>query len=128
MADSKAWSLIADTKPDVTLKEISICVRLVHLNDKISEHPLACQRAVGTTEEALFRVILSTFDSKGVSFDKIVAQTYDGASNMNGCNNGLQAFIQNRLNKNEWYVQAHSLNLVLSDICCSGRRDTVWKS
>ena len=104
---ARAWSLIADTMPDVTHKEqLSICVRLVHPNGKMSEHllELACQRAVGTTADVLFRAMLSTFDSKGVSFDKLVAQTYDGASNVNGCYNGLQALIQNRLNKNVWYI------------------------
>ena len=116
---SRGWPLIADTTLDVAHKEqLSICVRLVHPNDKISEHLLACQRAVGTTAEALFRVILSKIDSKGVSFDKLVAQTYDGAANMSGYYNGLQALIQNKLNKNVWCVHcyAHSLNLVLSDI------------
>ena len=44
------------------------------------------------------------FDTKGVSFNKLVAQTYDGASHMNGCYNGLRALIQNRLNKNVWYA------------------------
>ena len=114
----KAWALIVDTTPDVTHHEqISICVRIVHPNGCVSEHLLACQRAMGTTAEDLFTVIYTTLQSKDVSFKKLVAQTYDGASNMSGCYNGLQALIQQRINPNILYTHcyAHTLNLVLSD-------------
>ena len=83
----------------------------------MSEHILACQRALGTTAEDLFSIILTTLNSKDVSFGKLVAQTYDGASNMSGCYNGLQALIQSRINPNIIYIHcfAHTLNLILSD-------------
>ena len=66
----------------------------------MSEHILACQRALGTTAEDVFSIILITLNSKDVSFGKLVAQTYDEASNMSGCYNGLQALIQSRINPN----------------------------
>ena len=85
----------------------------------MSEHILACQRALGTTAEDIFSIILTTLNvnSKDVSFGKLVAQTYDGASNMSGCYNGFQALIQSRINPNIIYIHcfAHTLNLVLSD-------------
>ena len=56
--DSAAWALIADTTPDVAHHEqISICVRIVSTNGNISEHLLACRRAMSTTAEDLFGVI-----------------------------------------------------------------------
>lgn len=115
---SRAWALIVDTTPDIAHHEqISICVRIVHIDGSASEHLLALQRATGNTAEDIFGIIVSTFQEKNVSFKKLVAQTYDGASNMSGCYNGLQALVQQRINCNVMYVHcyAHSLNLVLSD-------------
>eukprot|EP00731_Ephydatia_muelleri_P012303 Em0006g1197a len=114
----RAWSLMADTTPDISHHEqVSICVRIVHLNGHVSEHLLACQRAPGTTAEDLYGVIMSVLKLKDVSFDKLIAQAYDGASNMSGCYNGLQSLIQTRINPNILYVHcyAHCLNLVISD-------------
>lgn len=49
-----------------------------------SEHILSCQRASGTTAVALYDAISAALESHGVTFEKLVAQTYDGASNMSG--------------------------------------------
>ena len=114
----RAWSLMADTTPDISHHEqVSIYVRIVHLNGHVSEHLLACQRAPGTTAEDLYGVIMSVLKLRDVSFDKLIAQAYDGASNMSGCYNGLQSLIQTRINPNILYVHcyAHCLNLVKSD-------------
>ncbi len=64
----------------------------------------------------LYKLISETLISKSVSFDKLVAQTYDGASNMIGCYNGLIA--SNHQGKHVAFVHcyAHTLNLVLSDL------------
>ena len=53
----------------------------------------------------------------GVTFEKLVAQTYDVASNMSGCNNGLQAIIKEKIGSHVLYVHCYplTLNLVLSD-------------
>ena len=61
---SRDWSLMADTTPDIS----------IHL---ISEHLLACQRAPGTTAEDLYAVMMSVLQFRDVSFDKLIAQTYD---------------------------------------------------
>ena len=49
--------------------------------------------------------------------NKLIAQAYDGASNMSGCYNGLQVLIQNRINTSIVYIHcyAHILNLVIAD-------------
>ena len=89
--------MIADTTPDVTHKEqLSICVRIVDEFGDCSEHLLSCQRASGTSAVALYDVIAAALESYGVTFEKLVAQAYDGASNMSGCYNGLQAIIKRR--------------------------------
>ena len=50
-------------------------------------------------------------------FDDLVAQTYDGASNMSGRYNGLQAKFKELAGEHVIFVHcyAHILNLVLSD-------------
>ena len=40
----RAWAIIVDTTPDVTsCEQVSICVRIVHINGTVSEHLLAIQ-------------------------------------------------------------------------------------
>ena len=112
------WSLIGDSTPDVAHKEqLSICVRIVGRGGLVSEHILACKEATSVTANGLFLIIIKAFELKGVSFEKLVAQTYDGASNMSGCYNGLQAIIKEKIGNHILYVHcyAHSLNLVLKD-------------
>ena len=98
--DCLAWSLIVDSTRDIAHKEqLNICVRVVSKAGCATEHILACKRASGTTANELFKVIIQAFESKNVSFEKLVAQTYDGASNMSGCYNGLQAIIKEKNRK-----------------------------
>ena len=66
----------------------------------VTEHILACKEASDTTASGLFSVIVKALKSKNISFEKLVAQTYDGASNMSGFYNGLQAIIKERFGKN----------------------------
>jgi hypothetical protein len=114
----KAWALIADTTPDVSHHEqLSICVRIVDRVGYCSEHLLCCKRAPGTTAQELYDTIVDALKSQGVTFDKVVAQTYDGASNMSGCYNRLQAIMRDEMGSHVVYTHcyAHTLNLVLSD-------------
>ena len=116
-----AWSLIADTTPDVSRKEqLSICVRIVHNNGRCTEHILSCVQALGTKAVNLFQLIKMTLQSCNITYEKLVGQAYDGASNMSGCYNGLEALIQQEVGENAVFVHcyAHVLNLVLSD-CAS---------
>ena len=81
--DCKAWALIANTTPDVSHHEqLSICVSIVDRIGYCSEHLFCCKRAPGATAQQLYDTIVDAFKSRGVTFDKLVAQTYDGASNM----------------------------------------------
>ena len=92
--ECKAWTLIAYTTPDVSHHEqLSICVRIVDRVGYCSEHLFCCKRDPVATAQQLYDTIVDAFKSRGVTFDKIVAQTYDGASNMSGCYNGLQAIF-----------------------------------
>ena len=74
-------------------------------------------KCICTTAQELYTTIVEALKSEGVSFDKLVAQTYDGASNMSGCYNGLQAIMKDAIGSHVVYTHcyAHTLNLVLSD-------------
>ena len=114
----KAWALIIDTTPDVSHHEqLSTCVRIVNNIGSCTEHLLSCFRASGTTATELYTSVSEMLKSKGVTFSKLVAQTYDGASDMSGCYNGLQSIIKDKIGSHVVYVHcyAHTLNLVLSD-------------
>ena len=118
MCESIAWSLIVDTTPDITSKEqVSICIRIVSKKGEVSEHLLDCVEAQKTTASALLEIIIKAFEEKGITCEKLVAQTYDGASNMSGKYRGLQAKIKDKFGKHIIYVHcyAHILNLVLKD-------------
>ena len=98
--NSIGWSIIVDSTPDVARKEqLSICVRIISPDGLVSEHIISCKEALSVTAMGLFSVIIKVFESKKVTFDKLVAQTYDGASNMSGCYNGLQAIIKEKVGK-----------------------------
>ena len=118
LKNCRAWALIADTTPDVSHQEqLSICVRIVDFYGEITEHLLFCKRALGTTAQELFHTITEALKAKNVDFSKLVAQSYDGASSMSGCYNGLQAKIKESFGEHIVYIHcyAHRLNLVLSD-------------
>ena len=90
--DSVAWALIADTTPDVSKHEqLSLCVRIVGKSGNVSEHLLLWTRASSTTVEQLLKHITDELEKLSVSYNNMVAQTYDSASNMSGKYNGLQA-------------------------------------
>ena len=118
-----AWSLIVDTTPDLThTEQLSICLRIVATDGKITEHLLGCNKAEITTGKSLFEIFVKAFESKGVSLEKLKAQTNVGASNMSGRCNGLQAIIKEKIGKHVLYVHcyAHLLNLVMSDSVGAG--------
>ena len=92
-------------------------VTIVHSSRECSQHLLACQKAASTTEAALYDIIEQAFTFRNVPLDNLRAQTYDGASNMRGCYNGLQAILKENIGKHIIYVHCHaySINLVHCD-------------
>ena len=129
----RAWAIIVDTTSDVTsCEQVSICVRIVHINGTVSEHLLAIQNANSTTAENVFDLLFSTLQSKGASFNKLVAQAYDGASNMSGCFNGLQVvdkfqcylctllcpYIESSVVRYCGCCHRHCLGILKCSMCC----------
>ena len=92
MKGSIARALIADTTLDVSKHEqLSLGVRVVSKSGNVSEHLLFSTRELSTTAEQLLNHIADELERLALPYDNLVAQTYDGASNMSGRYNGLQA-------------------------------------
>ena len=119
----KAWALIIDTKPDVSHHEqlLSTCVRIVNNIGSCTEYLLSCCRASGTTATELYTSISEMLKFKGVTFSKLVSQTYDGASNLTECYNELQSIIKDKIGSHVVYVHcyAHTLRPVRFCKCCN---------
>lgn len=69
---------------------MAILVRY-YLNGKIMERALGTYYMKDVSAEALFSFITKLFERLGVDIQCCVAQCYDGASVMSGCNNGVQS-------------------------------------
>ena len=96
-------------------------MRIVGKSGNVSEHLLFCTRASSTTAEQLLKHITDELEKLSVSYDNMVAQTYDGASNMSGKYNGLQAKFKSLAGEHVIFVHchAHTLSLVLGGTACA---------
>ena len=80
------------------------------------------------TAEALSTILLQELQTvAGNSSEKLIAQTYDGAANLSGSRNGVQARVK------EYYpfahfihCYAHKLNLVIQKSCSQNRSVRVF--
>ncbi|XP_068227397.1 zinc finger MYM-type protein 1-like [Palaemon carinicauda] len=111
---SKIFSILIDETNDVSRTEqVSFVLRYVH-DFKIKDRFIQVFSVQSTTGEALEKEVISMLNRNNLSIDDMRGQGYDGAANMSGICNGLQARVQ-RQNPKAVYVHchAHSLNLVL---------------
>ena len=110
-------------------EQVSFVIRYVDRNGEIQERLLGMEHVNSTTAEALFDLVQVVFCRFGLELKNLRGQFYDGALNMSGGFNGLQAKIQ--VNKSVLYVHcyAHSLNLVLvSTISESSKSKFSWST
>ena len=101
IAFQKAFSLIFDGTTDSSKKEAcSIIVRFVETSDKtrptIQERLFDVFTTGDTTSENLEAAIVERLQNGHIDLDWLVSQSYDGASNMRGAINGLQARMNKR--------------------------------
>ena len=90
-----------------------MCVRVVSKSGNVNENLLFYTRALSTTTEQLVNHIADELERLAVSYDNLVAQSYDKASNMSRYN-GLQAKFKELVGKEHIifvHCYAHALNL-----------------
>lgn len=114
--NSIIFSLMVDTTQDVAvMDQLTICFRYV-LEGAVYERFLNVTIVEDTSGAALFEHIQTELSNLGISISKIVACSFDGASNMKGCYNGLQAHLKEANPKVVFtHCMGHVLNLVLMD-------------
>ena len=66
-----------------------------------------------TTSDKLFQILIDSLRESGLLTDGLIGQCYEGASNMKGCCNGLQAKVKEMQPKALYsHCYAHWMNLV----------------
>ena len=114
----KPFSIIADETPDVSNDEqVAIIIGYVSDSLEIIERFVRLSKIESTTGAELEKLILSVLKGLGLSSESfLVAQGYDGGSNMSGEFKGVASRIRKNIPR-AMYVNCHchKLNLALSD-------------
>ncbi|XP_071677000.1 uncharacterized protein [Lolium perenne] len=109
------FCLLVDESRDVSCKEqMAVVLRYVNSSGIVKESFVGLVHVKETTSLYLKSSIDSLFTKYKLSFKQVRGQGYDGASNMRGQFNGLQALIM-RESSTAFYVHcfAHQLQLVV---------------
>jgi hypothetical protein len=98
------FSIEVDSTQDIAvMDQLAICVRYVHCG-KVKVRLIKLVVAKKTTGEALYRLVKSELERLELSTSKIIGCSFDGAANMSGQYNGLQAKLKQ---DNEDIVHVH---------------------
>ncbi|CAF0835854.1 unnamed protein product [Brachionus calyciflorus] len=100
-------------------EQISICFRYCNDDLTVKEKFIGFFNEENPTGEMLYNVVKEVFLENGLDFKNLIAQCYDGASNMNGEFKGLA----NRVKSVSPTAYAHRLTLALQDSCESIKED-----
>ncbi|CAC5420415.1 unnamed protein product [Mytilus coruscus] len=118
---SKFFALIADESTDVSTREqVSVCLRYIQRDSlsgdvSIKEDFLDFIMATSTKGEHLAELLIEALQGAGVNIAKMRAQGYDGAANMSGKYNGVQARIPNIIPEATYvHCKSHCLNLAVA--------------
>lgn len=113
--DAPFISITTDSTMDASHKEIyTIIVRYLK-NFNVQERIISVSELNSKVGLDICEHILEQLKKCGISTDKIIAQSYDNASNMSGKNLGVQACLSKYLNRPILYIpcSVHSSNLVV---------------
>ena len=114
------FSLIADEATDVLVshnEQMCIAVRWVDSSYTIHEAALGLVQLPDTKALTLFGIIKDVLVRCSLSITDCDGQAYDGASNMSGVQNGVQALMKKESDLCLYvYCFAHSLNLCVQEV------------
>lgn len=146
---AKKFSVQIDSTQDVSVREqCAIIARYVY-EGKVNERLLSLINVKKSSGLALYNHLDEELKSLNLEISNVIGCSFDGAANMSGQYNGLQAHIKNHSNYSVYtWCYAHVLNLVVCDttdclVKCknlfgllnrtavffseSYKRDSVWK-
>jgi hypothetical protein len=107
----------------LTVLKIFRYVEIVHSNNVVTTKIIINESFLGfvpvenQSADIISNKIISSLNNLNISINKLRGQRYDGAANMSGIYNGVQAKISKKKIGNAPYVHcaAHNLNLILND-------------
>lgn len=120
ISNSELFSVMADTTPDVSLKDqLAVCVRYIDSNGKINERLLDVIEASNKTGYGIAKYIYDSLIKHNINTDNVAFQSYDFASNMSGHNKGAQRFFTELVGHSVPYIpcQAHRMNTFIEHSC-----------
>ena len=107
--------MVDSTQDIAVMDQLAICVRYV-VQGKIYERLLSLKVVDDSSGLALYECIKSELAKWGVKTSNIITCSFDGASNMSGCYNDLQAHFKREIPDLIYtHCMGHVLNLVLAD-------------
>jgi Domain of unknown function (DUF4371) len=115
---SPAISVMADESTDIrTRNELSVCLRFIE-NGQAVEAFLSLQQLQSTGAVEVKEAIKSFLVSNRIPMDKIVWLAFDGAANMSGRKNGVQALLRKDcvVNANYIHCRSHLLHLAAANV------------
>ena len=113
------FSIMCDEVSDRSNSELlSLVVRYTLDSGKVKEALIALVKVVSTAGADLCDVIVRCLNCLQFDLNLLIAQCYDGASNMSGRYNGVQARLKSLYPREPLFVHcwAHVLNLVIQDV------------
>lgn len=117
VSSSGDYSVMLDESKDISKREqLSVVVRYVY-NNSIHEEFLDFERLKELNAPYLKDKLCNVLTACEIKISDCVAQTYDGASVMSGCNKGVQALFRKENAPHAVYIHCynHRLNLVIVD-------------
>ena len=102
-----------------TIEQMAMCLRFCDANETcIREEFVGFATCMATTGEALTESFIQNLNNMGIPIEKMRGQGYDGAANMSGKYNGVQARIKELVPGAEYtHCKAHNLNLCIMHAC-----------
>lgn len=115
------FSLQIDSTQDVgVVDQAAVCIRYIY-EGEVKERLFALLKVVDSSGNGYYNMLKQLFSEHSIKFNNIIAESFDGASNMRGEYSGLQSKIKNQENPKAIYIwcYSHVLNLCICDTCKS---------
>ena len=115
--DAKFVSVQADETTDSACKCQLVIILRYLVNGEVKERFLGFYEAKVKTAKAITKIIKEQIEGYNLT-EKLVAQTYDGASTMSGCHGGVQTLMRETYPYAHFvHCYAHQLNLIMEQAC-----------
>jgi len=120
--DTRQFAVMADTTPDLSLKDIlSVVVRFVNDKGKPEERLLEVREIVYKSGKGMANEILETLRTNNLDLKNLVFQSYDFANIISGQFDGAQQKISEAIGRKIPYIpcKAHIINTFIEHTCDS---------